>query len=119
MEFPESKENIVLFSGYAKLPTGITATEIYKMVGVTVLIDMNSGVIVNADCTLVTELAQRHVSQALIGHDLTNGPDYLVQLIDRIYQGNAKRAIITALRVIYEKYRAHKEGNISKFEHLV
>lgn len=55
----EQSNEKVLFSGYAKLPVGITAAEMYKVIGVIVVVDMKSGVIVKADCTLATELARR------------------------------------------------------------
>ena len=29
----------------------------------------------------------------------------MCQMIERIYQGSAKKAIITAIRIIYDKYR--------------
>lgn len=102
--------NFILFSGYAKLPTGITASEMYKVIGVVVLIDVEKDVIVEADCTLATKLANRHVSSALVGCSMKNGADPLVRIVDQIYQGSAKKAIITALRIIYDKYRSHKEG---------
>ena len=102
--------NLILFSGYAKLPTGITASEMYKVIGVIVLIDIDKEVIVEADCTLATRLANKHVSSALVGCSMKNGADPLVRNIDHIYQGSAKKAIITALRIIYDKYRSHKEG---------
>lgn len=103
--------NLVLFSGYAKLPTGITASELYKMIGVIVLVNMDTGEIIEADCTLATQLACRHVSASLVGQHLTDGPDALAELIDKIYQGNAKKAIITALRIIYDKYRNYHIEN--------
>lgn len=97
--------NLILFSGYAKLPTGITAGELYKTIGLIVIVDVKTGEIVQADCTLATELASRHVADALIGHYLNAGPEELCRRIDRVYQGSAKKAIITALRIIYDKYR--------------
>ena len=100
----------ILFSGYAKLPTGITASEMYNVIGIVVLVDTETGIITDADCTLATGLARRHVSTALIGRNITNGPDELIRLIDQIYQGSAKKAVITALRIIYDKYRSYKEG---------
>lgn len=103
---------LVLFSGYAKLPTGITASEMYKVIGVIVLIDVVTGEIVEADCTLATQLARKHVSAALVGQSLKNGPDQALRTIDRVYQGSAKRAIITAIRIIYDKYRSYTEGTI-------
>lgn len=108
MDKPE--DNIILFSGYAKLPTGITASEMYKVIGVVVLIDVEKEIIMEADCTLATRLANRHVSSALVGCTMKNGPDPLVRLVDQVYQGSAKKAIITALRIIYDKYRSYKDG---------
>ncbi|HAK73482.1 MAG TPA: hypothetical protein DCP36_07570, partial [Sporomusaceae bacterium] len=46
----------------------------------------------------------------LVGQNLKNGPDQALRLIDQVYQGSAKKAIITALRIIYDKYRSFKEG---------
>ncbi len=103
----------ILFSGYAKLPTGITASDISSVVGVMAVIDVEKGIIVEADCTLATELARRHVAAAIGGYSLHDGIEPLVQIIDRIYQGNAKRAIITALRIIYDKYRSFLEDQES------
>lgn len=105
----QKEHQIVLFSGYAKLPTGITASEIYKIIGVMVLVDMETGIIIEADCTLATELARKHVSGALVEYNLNDGPDALVKVIDQIYQGTAKKAIITAIRIIYDKYKNYKD----------
>jgi hypothetical protein len=102
----------VLFSGYAKLPTGITASEMYKVVGVILTIDVETGVIIEADCTLATRLARKHVASILVGHTLKNGPDPILHLVDKTYQGSAKKAIITAMRIIYDKYRGFQEGSI-------
>lgn len=111
-----STDSLVLFSGYAKLPTGITASELYKIIGITVLIDVETGIIREADCTLATQLARKHVSSAIIGHNLTEGPDQLIQLIDHIYQGSAKKSIMTAIRIIYDKYHSYKDGLTHTFD---
>lgn len=100
----------VLFSGYAKLPTGITASEMYKVIGLVVIIEVETGEILEADCTLATQVARKCVSQALVGQTLKNGPDQALRYIDQIYQGSAKKAIITAIRIIYDKYRSYKDG---------
>lgn len=99
----------ILFSGYAKLPTGITASEVYKVIGVVLIIDEDTGTILEADCTLATEVARMHVSEILTGKLITN-PDNLVRVVDKTYQGSAKKAIITAIRIIFDKYRSYKEG---------
>ena len=103
-----TNENMILFSGYAKLPTGITASEIYKLIGIVVLIDVKTGVIKEADCTLATKLARRHISDAIVGYNLNLGCEPLQQHLDKVYQGSAKKAVTTAIRIIYDKYRSYK-----------
>ena len=107
METKQGKR--ILFSGYAKLPTGITASEIYKVIGVVLVIDEDSGIILEADCTLATAVARNNVSGFLLGKSITN-PENLVRIVDKTYQGSAKKAVITAIRIIYDKYRSYKEG---------
>jgi len=101
-------ESKVLFSGYAKLPAGITASERYKLMGIVVLVDINTGMILEADCTLATGVARRHVSNAIVGYDLNRGCEPLQQKLDRVYQGSAKKAVTTVIRIIYDKYRSYK-----------
>ena len=98
-----------MFSGYAKLPLGITASELYKVIGVVVVIRVETGEIVEADCTLATDVARTFVSRTLIGQTLKHGPDAVLRVIDRLYQGSAKKAIMTSLRIIYDKYRNYVE----------
>ncbi len=102
-------DGLVLFSGYAKLPVGITASEMYKVIGVILVIRVETGEIVQADCTLATSVAREYVSCILLGHSMRNGPDSVLRIIDKRYQGSAKKAIMTSLRIIYDKYRSFME----------
>lgn len=101
-------KEMVLFSGYAKLPIGITAAELYKVIGLVVVVDIETGIIAEADCTLATELARKHISAAIVGYNLTDGAEKLQKIMDRHYQGSAKKAVATAIRIIYDKYRSFK-----------
>ena len=104
-----NKNKRILFSGYAKVPTGITASEVYKVIGVVLIIDEDTETILEADCTLTTAVARNYVSSILVGKSIAD-PESLVRIVDKTYQGSAKKAIITALRIIYDKYRSYKEG---------
>ncbi|HWR44868.1 DUF3870 domain-containing protein [Sporomusa sp.] len=97
-------ENIFLFSGYARLPAGTASSELYKVMALVVLIDMETGNIVEADCTLSTPTSERFVARMLVGRSLQNGAEELVKHIDAVYHGSAKKPIMSALRVIYDKY---------------
>ncbi len=104
----EKQHEMVLFSGYAKVPVGITAAEVYKVIGLVVVVDVETGIITEADCTLATKVARDYVSKLLIGYDLSKGSEGIQTILDRKYQGNAKKAISTALRIIHDKYRSFK-----------
>lgn len=43
-----TQRSSVIFSAYAKLPAGITAYEVHKVIGVVVEIDMHTGRILQA-----------------------------------------------------------------------
>lgn len=103
-----NQHEMVLFSGYAKLPVGITAAELYKVIGLIIVVDIETGIIVEADCTLATDLARKHISNAIVGYNLHEGPEKLQIILDHKYQGSAKKAVATALRIIYDKYRSFK-----------
>lgn len=100
----------VLVTGYAKLPQGITAAELYSIVGVSLLVDRDSGNIVDVDCTLVTQVARDFVKSIVIGGNL-NALDSIEAEFERSYLGSAKKALISALRTCNEKYRQLHQGD--------
>ena len=61
--------NTVLLSGYAKLPTNTTAENVYQMLAVAVLFDKRSGIIVEAEASMVTSIARSFISRLLVGSD--------------------------------------------------
>lgn len=106
----EKQSEKVFFSGYAKLPVGITAAEVYKVIGLVVVVDIETGIISEADCTLATKLARNYISQLMLGYNLSDGPEGFQSILEHKYQGSAKKAIATAFRIIYDKYRSFKAG---------
>lgn len=93
----------ILITGYAKLPQGITATELYSIVGVSLLVERNSGIILDVDCTLVTQVARSFVKDIVIGKNL-NDLEPIEYLFEKNYLGSAKKALISAIRTCNEKY---------------
>lgn len=104
--------NIVLFSGYARLPGGTVSSEIYGVMALVILIDLQTNIIVEAECTLSTKMAESFVQRLLVGKRLDRDIEETIALINNVYQGSAKKAIITTLRVIADKYVAFKRQNI-------
>ena len=98
--------NQVLFSGYARLPSGTVASEMFGVMALVILVNIKTGEIIEAECTLSTRMAERLVAKILVGRNLKSGPQEIIELINHVYQGTAKKAIITALRNVYDKYQA-------------
>ncbi len=94
----------IFISGYAKLPGGTTAEELYKVVAVGVIVDKYTGRIIDADCSLVTSVAKDHVRKLLIGKDL-NDFQLIEGAITDTYFGSAKKALITSVKKCHEKYK--------------
>jgi hypothetical protein len=103
MDEGDKMEN-VLVTGYAKLPQGITAAELYTIVGVALIVDRNTGEIKEVDCTLVTTLAREFVKKIILGGNI-NVLEPIEAEFERSYLGSAKKALISALRTCGEKYR--------------
>ena len=98
------EQNTVLLSGYAKLPNNTTAETVYQFLAVAILFDKRSGIILEAEASMVTSIARRFVSQLLVGYNLNDGPDELMEDFETYYHGNAKRALETAMRMVFSKY---------------
>lgn len=96
--------DLCLFSGYARLPSNTTAQKIYEELVLVMVIDMNTGVVHNAECTMVTGLAKEFVSSLIIGYDMNQGIEPLLQLFERRYQGHLKKALASSIKMIGTQY---------------
>jgi hypothetical protein len=99
-----AEERSIFVTGYARLPSGIVAAEVSKVVGVGLEIDPESGEILDADCTLITTVARSFVRRILVGKSLSSDLKAIEAEIMQRYHGNAQRAIIAALRIAHEKF---------------
>ncbi|HUW64729.1 MAG TPA: DUF3870 domain-containing protein [Spirochaetia bacterium] len=102
------REETIFFSGYAKLPAGITASAMFNVVAVGLEVEAPTGRIVAAECTLATGVGKSFFSRLVVGWNIDTGLPGLIEEIERRYQGSAQKAIITALKIIHEKFRAYR-----------
>ncbi|MEW9122381.1 MAG: DUF3870 domain-containing protein [Thermotaleaceae bacterium] len=105
----------IFISGYAKLPKGITATEMYSVIAVGLLVNRYTGEILEADCSLVTATAQKFFRNNMVGENI-NHVDTIEKMFNDNYFGSAKKAIISALRTCHEKYKQAIEGAVESDE---
>jgi uncharacterized protein DUF3870 len=108
-----SKE--IFISGYAKFPKGITATELYSVVALGLLVNRDTGQILDAEASLVTTVAQNLFRKNIIGKNI-NQIEEIEKIFKETYFGSAKKAILSALRTCHEKYKQIKEGLLEENE---
>lgn len=104
-----NKDDTIFITGYAKLPSNITAEKLYKVIAVGVEIDPHTGIIVDCDCTLATVVARSFFRKLVLGYNLSNGIEGLTKIFEIRYHGSARKAIVTGLRIMYEKWLAYLE----------
>ena len=98
--------DLVLFSGYARMPSNTTAQKLYEELALVFVVDMNTGVVQRVECTLATTIAKEFVSDILVGYDMNRGADALAELLNYKYQGHMKKALINAVKMIFSNYEA-------------
>lgn len=99
----------IFITGYAKLPSNITAEKLYKVVAVGVEIDPNTGIIIDCDCTLATTVGKNFFKKLVMGYNLSNGIDDLIEIFKTRYHGSARKALITGIKIMYEKWLLYLE----------
>ena len=64
----------------------------------------------------MTNIAKRFVARLLVGYNLNDGPEELMENFEAYYHGNLKRALETAIRMIFGKYQDYlsQQGQMSK-----
>lgn len=94
----------VLVTGYAKAPQGTAMFEQYKHSGIVLEINIKTNYIVDAEFTLITDLAQSFFQRLLVGYDLTNGIDDLIKRIEAHYFAPSTHSVVVALKTAYQRY---------------
>ncbi|MBE3580507.1 MAG: DUF3870 domain-containing protein [Thermoanaerobacteraceae bacterium] len=90
----EKEDDTLLITGYAKLPSTITAGKLHEVVGVAVEVRPEDGEIIDVDCSLATTVARRVVKEIAMGYELSDGIGGLIEEIERRYCGSAHKAVI-------------------------
>ena len=103
------KEKHIFISGYAKPPDNTTAAQLYKIIAVGLKVDRETGVIMEADCSLITDVSKSFIKSGLIGKSLLNTQEIEAFFNDNFF-GSTKKALITALKNCCLRYKMIREG---------
>ncbi len=101
--------NTMFIAGHGKLPTGSAAKAVFEMLAVTVEVDKRFGVILEADCTLATDLGRQMVRQLLRGYSLREDMDLIRKSVTDSYFGKVKSALLAALNDLEAEFVRRNE----------
>lgn len=99
------------FCGYAKLPSALPTTTTNSGLTLGILIELETGIMLDASVTLLSELAIKMVKSYLVGRNIVDDYDSVAEEILYRHQGVASKPIIKALNDIRRNYIEYMENN--------
>lgn len=105
------KEKEIFVSGYAKPPENTTAAQLYKIIAVGLRVERETGIILEADCSMITDVSKSFIQKVLVGKNLME-----IEKIEEVFRdnyfGSAKKALITSLKNCHLRYCGVLENHV-------
>src|SRR5690625_2443696 len=95
------QETEILITGLAQLPRGTTLYEHNKVIGVAMVIDIETNIIKDVEFTFVAKLTNTYLSELVRGYNLDKGMTPLTNKIKKYCLVPSQGAIIQALRAAW------------------
>lgn len=102
--------NIFYFVGNSNPPENTSVKQTYGNIAIGALIDIRTSEILDANITLVSQLAFEFVRAQLIGKNILTDMEEIIRNMER-YQGPALKSIIVALKALHNKYTNFKQSS--------
>jgi len=100
----QPQQDKILLAAYAKLPVGTSAQRLYDNLVVVVIVQRASGRVEQTEVSFVTQTARDFINELFRGYDLHQGAGPLVQLLQTVYFGPLKKALLSAVKMIAAQY---------------
>ena len=101
LEYPD---NTVFVTGVAKLSKDDPIASMYEVFFLSLVVDRDSGIIVDATCNTAREMTKDFIRSLLVRRNLADGVDGMVAEIRRRFFGLAQKALIVALKDAHNHY---------------
>lgn len=111
----------VYVTGNARSPERSTVGSLYEVFAVELVINLETDIIEEASCTLVTELGRSFVRSLLVGRNAIKELEVIINDINDYYCALPQKTLITALKDAHNKYknlkaRRHVPGESEKYK---
>ena len=109
-------KNTVYFISYAQLPENISAKKVVGTIGLGIVVDFHKDIIVDTSCTLITEEAREFLKSIIVGYNISNGIEELIEEVRFRFNGQSQKSVCVVLRDVYRKYLSWKEANLDRIQ---
>lgn len=94
----------ILVTGYSKVPKETSIYETYTYIGVALEVNTATHTIIDVDFTFVTDLPRDFFKRLLVGYNLQDGIEPLVNLIQKHFFARSQSAVIVSLQSAVQRY---------------
>ena len=101
----ERKREVVI-SGHAIAPQGTVMFETKKLITVALVIEWETGVVLNAEATFMTRLCNDFFKEIVIGKNFVEDYEQIKYQVQRDLHVDSKKALLKALSVANERYKS-------------
>lgn len=97
-------EHIALFTGHAKLPSGIALYEFLKVVSCALLVDTRTGTVLDATFTTISPMTGSYISSIVVGWSFDDGISVLEKKFDKHVHISSRKAFLKSIEVARQRY---------------
>lgn len=103
-----------IFSGHAQLPEGTDIYENFKYVSFLAEVDMATGRVINCEVPVYFQGSNDFIANIVIGKCLDTDIPAIIAEIEYKMHTLSKRALITAIQTVYNRYINVKQNAMNK-----
>lgn len=103
----------IIVTAYAKAPQNTSVYEAYKHIGIVLEIDRKTRKIVDAEFTLLTNLAKDYFKRLFIGYCMDDGVEGILKKIDKCYFAPSMNSFNVALKSAFRRYEERAKQHLN------
>ena len=107
-----SSNNMIMVSGYAPAPRGTSFQNLYRSLGVIMIDDIETDIVIDAEFTFVTTLANDFFSEFMQGIDLKININELAEDIKARCWAPSTEALIACVKIAIKRYFDTKKKRV-------
>lgn len=93
-----------IFAGHAQLPNGTDVYESYKFISVLMIVDIDTGTILDSDISIYNPMHKNFIVEILKGKSLDTDLEKIFKEIERTVHTPTRRALINAIQTLHNRY---------------